>query len=177
MQSLNIGDIVGAASQNKLEKKPKVKQQVPDGLSAEELKQAKSFFKRFDKDNNLCIDCWELCLAMQAMGTNPSKADLDQLMEQLVVRDDGKLEFTEFVLALQWQKNHERKNDAETDLLDAFVAMGGSSDKSGSVNAESLRKEIKETYGLLIKIDELLEDLDQNSDGQVSYTEFSSLFS
>lgn len=42
--------------------------------------------------------------------------------------------------------------DDEQDLVDAFVAMGGKPDKSGFINAEILRKVIKEDFGLTVKV-------------------------
>lgn len=71
----------------------------------------------------------------------------------------------------------EKRNDHEGDFLAAFVAMGGGADAGGSVQAERLRKVIKEDFGLTFKIDELLEDLQPQQEGQVNYKEFKVLFS
>lgn len=75
------------------------------------------------------------------------------------------------------QREIEKRADNETDFLAAFVAMGGSADRSGVVSSDKLRKVIKEDFALTFKIDELLEDLDTEQDGMLNYNEFKQLFS
>jgi len=157
-------------------KKPQHINQVTD-LSQEELKQCKVFFKTFDKDSNQCVDIWELRLALEALGQNPTEAFLEKTMNQLDTNKSGTLEFNEFLKALQMQKRSMRKHDSESAMVEAFVAMGGKPDRTGFINAESLRKVIKDDFGLTIKIDELLDDLDSNNDGFVNFDEFKSLLS
>lgn len=142
------------------------------GLSAEEIKQCKVFFKTFDRDQASSVNAWELRLALEAMGRTPSDGDVEALMEELDAEGTGRLEFAEFLRALQIQKRKERNKEAENDLVHAFVAMGGNADRTGFINAESLRKVIKDDFGLTIKIDELLDDLDSSSDGFVNFDEF-----
>jgi calmodulin len=106
------------------------------------------------------------------MGQNPSDADIRNLIRELDTDNNGRLEFSEFLKAVELQKKVEQKQDKESDLLGAFVAMGGNEDMTGVVDAQRLAKVIKEDFGLTIKIDELLHDLDTNNDGQVNYEEF-----
>jgi hypothetical protein len=61
--------------------------------------------------------------------------------------------------------------------LALVVVQGGGADRSGSVSSDKLRKVIKEDFALTFKIDELLEDLDTESDGLLNYSEFKQLFS
>ena len=75
------------------------------------------------------------------------------------------------------QRDIEKRQDNEADFLSAFLAMGGLPDRSGSVSSDKLRKVIKEDFALTFKIDELLEDLDTETDGQLNYHEFKQLFS
>lgn len=153
-------------------KKGKLPSSGVSGLTQDDIKQCKVFFNTFDRDQNRSIDEWELHLALEAMGQNPTRGDLVKMMKELDTSKNGKLEFSEFLKALQMQKATEKKADAEDDLVSAFVAMGGKDDKSGFINAETLRKVIKDDFGLTIKIDELLDDLDTNSDGFVNFDEF-----
>jgi len=145
------------------------------GLTPEEIKQCKVFFKTFDRDGNGSVDSWELRLALEALGQSPTDEMLNSMMTELDSSQNGKLEFPEFLKALQLQKKNERKRDAEADLVDAFVAMGGNRDRTGFINAESLRKVIKDDFSLTIKIDELLDDLDTDDDGFVNFEEFKTL--
>lgn len=88
----------------------------------------------------------------------------------------GRLEFAQFLKAIEIQKQVETKEGAEADLLDAFVAMGGNKDTTGTIEATKLAKVIKDDFGLKIKIDELLHELDTNNNGEVNYEEFKFLF-
>lgn len=145
------------------------------GLSADDIKQCKIFFKTFDRDGNGSVDLWELRLALQAMGMNPSDAEVRDIMSKYDQSQTGKLEFPDFLHALQMQRKNESKEENKRDLFAAFCAMGGEADGTGSINAEQLRKVIKEDFGLSIKIDELIDDLDANNDGFVSFEEFKTL--
>lgn len=178
----SFGDIAGVAKNEKdRDKQARQKKKGASsggqvaGLTAEEIKQCKVFFKTFDRDANGSVDVWELRLALEALGQNPTDVWLHEMIRELDSSGNGKLEFPEFLKALQLQKKNERKRDAEADLIDAFVAMGGEKDKSGFISAESLHKVIKDDFGLTIKIDELLDDLDTNNDGFVNFEEFKTL--
>ena len=61
-------------------------------------------------------------------------------------------------------------------LVDAFVAFGGTRDKSGSIDNQRLIKTVRDDFGLTVKIERLLEELDKDRDGKISYSEFASLF-
>lgn len=61
--------------------------------------------------------------------------------------------------------------------MDAFVACGGNADKSGCVSRETLIRIIKHDFGLTIDIEELIDTLDTDGSGEVSYDEFKELLS
>merc|ERR1719424_2476725 len=55
--------------------------------------------------------------------------------------------------------------------VDAFIALGGRSDKSGEISTEKLRAVIKD-FGLTIDIDRLIRDTDTDHSGLIDYEEF-----
>lgn len=61
--------------------------------------------------------------------------------------------------------------------VDAFVACGGNSDKSGHVRRETLVKIVKEDFGLTIDIEKLIDDIDEDRSGEIEYAEFKQLLS
>lgn len=61
--------------------------------------------------------------------------------------------------------------------VDAFVACGGNSDKSGNVHRETLVKIIKHDFSLTIDIEALIDDIDTDGSGQIEYDEFKVLMS
>ena len=53
---------------------------------------------------------------------------------------------------------------------------GGNEDKSGFVEQKKLVQVVKDEFGMTIKIDRLVEVLDKDKDGKLSYEEFAALF-
>jgi len=140
------------------------------------MKSCRSFFNSFDRAKSGTINGWELQIALEAMGQNPQEDDIRSIMAQLGAEKTGTLDFTQFLKAIQLQREFDKRNDNESDFLSAFVAMGGGADRSGVVSSERLRRVIKDDFNLTFKI-ELLEDLDTEQDGVLNYQEFKQLFS
>ena len=65
----------------------------------------------------------------------------------------------------------------ESELLDAFVAMGGEPDGEGCVDARKLIATIKEEFEMTIDIEKLIQDIDEDGSGQIEYDEFKNLLS
>ena len=59
----------------------------------------------------------------------------------------------------------------QSDTVDAFIALGGSADKTGNVSADKLRTIIKD-FGLTIDIDRLIREVDTDHSGLIDYQEF-----
>jgi calmodulin len=148
-------------------------------LSQEELKSCRVFFNNFDRTHSGTINAWELQIALESMNQNPTSQDINILLAELQADINSQLDFQQFIRCIQLQRELEHKidADAEQNYLQAFIAMGGSSDSSSSISCERLRKVIKEDFGLTFKIDELLEDIELQSEGHVNYKEFKQLFS
>lgn len=62
----------------------------------------------------------------------------------------------------------------ETDILEAFIAMGGSPDKTGEISTELLRSTIH-TFGLTIDIEQLIKDTDTDASGFIDFDEFAAM--
>ena len=60
----------------------------------------------------------------------------------------------------------------ESELLDAFVAMGGEPDGEGCVDARKLIKTIKEEFEMTIDIERLIEEVDEDGSGEIEFDEF-----
>ena len=63
----------------------------------------------------------------------------------------------------------------ETELLDAYVAMGGEPDGGGCVDAAVLIKTIKEDFQMTIDIEKLIEEVDEDGSGEIEFEEFKEL--
>lgn len=64
----------------------------------------------------------------------------------------------------------------ESDTIDAFVAMGGASDKSGQVSADKLRATVK-AFELTLDIEKLIDEVDKDGSGFLDYYEFKAIMS
>ena len=63
----------------------------------------------------------------------------------------------------------------ETELLDAFVAMGGEDDGGGCVDAQKLIYTIKTEFDMTIDIEKLIEEIDEDGSGEIEFDEFKAL--
>ena len=81
------------------------------------------------------------------------------------VDDDGSggIEFPEFLKVIDSQKAKLASDHDESDMIDAFVAMGGGADRSGNVEAEKLRRTIK-AFELTIDIERLIKEVSRALD-------------
>merc|ERR1712228_219635 len=72
-------------------------------------------------------------------------------------------------------KRESEKGSSESELLDAFIAMGGEEDGDGSIDAEKLIKIIKHDFGMTIDIEALIEEIDEDGSGEIEFDEFKAL--
>ena len=61
--------------------------------------------------------------------------------------------------------------------VQAYVACGGSQDKTGHVDRKTITRIIKEDFGLDIDIDKLMDAVDTDGSGEMEYNEFELLLS
>ena len=130
-------------------------------------------FNRFDMDKNGSLDLWELRHVFQSVGIMPSEAELYQIASAADTSGDGSISFSEFVALLESGAN-ETEDQEEVETLEAFVALGGNPDKTGSVDTDKM-KQIISDFGLTVEIDSLLDFLDTDKSGYVDYLEFRQL--
>ena len=63
----------------------------------------------------------------------------------------------------------------ESELLDAYVAMGGEPDGGGCVDAGKLIETIKNEFQMTIDIEKLIEEIDEDGSGEIEFDEFKAL--
>jgi calmodulin len=92
------------------------------------------------------------------MGQNPSDEEVFQMLNEVDDDGSGGIEFPEFLKVIDSQKAKLASDHDESDMIDAFVAMGGGADCSGNVEAEKLRRTIK-AFELTIDIERLIKEV------------------
>ncbi|CAD8096554.1 unnamed protein product [Paramecium sonneborni] len=145
-------------------------------LTQEEIKAAKDAFEAYDKMGYGTLEVEELQKILEEFGHKPSKEELQQMINQVDVKNKGFIDFEDFKRAIAIYKIIEEDNEQD-DTLDAFVAMGGNADKSGTVDATKLIQIIKSDFKMTIDIERLINEMDRDKSGQISYQEFKNLLS
>ena len=101
----------------------------------------------------------------------------DRVLMMISVADPhntGLIPFSTFKNLILEKRANERCSD-ETELLDAFVAMGGDADGDGAINAEKLIDTIRNEFAMTINIEELIEEIDEDGSGKIELDEFTAL--
>ncbi len=89
------------------------------------------------------IDASELKATLNAVGQSPSDEEIFQMISQVDDDNSGEIEFSEFLKVIENQKVSAAQVSDETDTVEAFVALGGNTDKSGEISTEKLRTVVK----------------------------------
>jgi len=129
-------------------------------------------FKFFDEDGSGSIDKRELVRGLQALGCNPTEAEIDALIEEADSRlnPNGRLEFTEFSDIIE---KHRRTREQEVEaLVEAFRIFDRNGD--GVIDKEELREALT-TLGFSKltneEVDELFDEVDVNDSGTIELHE------
>mmetsp|Transcript_9939 Transcript_9939/g.17429 ORF Transcript_9939/g.17429 Transcript_9939/m.17429 type:complete len:149 (-) Transcript_9939:103-549(-) len=103
-------------------------------LTKEQIEQFRVVFDRFDKDGGGTIDTEELGAAMYSLGSNPTKLELQDMVESVDKDGSGTIDFKEF---LSMMANKLSDADTVDDLVEALGLFD--TRRTGSVPASVLR--------------------------------------
>lgn len=146
-------------------------------MTPEEEEKSRQAFEVFDRDRTGYIDFKKMRIVLESMGhTRLSEREVHRMIEKADCENYGHLTLGQFKRIIAQQK-HNKKIRHEQETLDAFVAMGGQEDGSGSIDSQILINVIKNDFKMTIDIEKLLKDLDRDGSGQISYDEFRYLLS
>jgi len=140
------------------------------------IQKCREAFNTFDADGSGTIDTQEMKLLLESIGESLTEEELFRFMADVDEDGTGEIEFAEFLRAFEKQRGVNVDLEDELDTIDAFVALGGNEDKSGFVEQKKLMSVVKDEFGMTIKVDRLIEELDKDRDGKLSYEEFAALF-
>ena len=103
----------------------------------------------------------------------------DQEMYQIISDIDplntGRIEYGGFKQKVVAREIDRQVETDESELLDAYVAMGGEPDGGGCVDATKLIQTIKEEFEMTIDIEKLIEEIDEDGSGEIEFDEFKAL--
>lgn len=172
--NVSLGETVKArlkqfSMMNKLKKR--ALRVIAEHLSVEEVAGIKEGFQLMDTSNKGKIDINELRVGLQKLGHQIPDSDLQILMEAGDVDKDGHLDCAEFVAI----SVHLRKMGNDEHLKKAFEFFD--KNQSGFIEIEELRDALADEIDTNSEeiISAILQDVDTDKDGRISYEEFAGM--
>ena len=110
------------------------------------------------------------------MGLEDDQDDIFRFLSDIDPENTGYIKYSDFkprIMEREMAKALANNDDSE--LLDAYVAMGGDEDGGGCVDADKLIYTIKQEFGMTIDIEKLIEEIDEDGSGEIEFDEFRAL--
>lgn len=142
-------------------------------LTEEQITEFKEAFALFDKDNSGSISSNELATVMRSLGLSPSESEVTDLMNEIDVDGNHKIEFSEFLALMSRQL---KSNDSEQELLEAFKVFDKNGD--GLISAAELKHVLTSIGEKLTdaEVDEMLREVSDGT-GEINIKQFAALLS
>ena len=138
-------------------------------LTEEQKQEIKEAFELFDTEGQGKIDAKELKVAMSAMGFQPKKEEIRQILAEYDRESSGTIEYRDF-LDLMTIKMQER--DPVEEMRQAFrLFIDDDSDKISLRHLKRVAKELGENM-TDEELQEMLEEADRDGDGEISEDDF-----
>ncbi|NWI21309.1 TNNC2 protein, partial [Crypturellus soui] len=162
-------------------------------LSEEMIAEFKAAFDMFDADGGGDISTKELGTVMRMLGQNPTKEELDAIIEE--VDEDGErrggaarwvqaqdrgspppgpagsgtIDFEEFLVMMVRQMKEDAKGKSEEELANCFRVFDRNAD--GFIDIEELGEILRATGEHVTEeeIEDLMKDSDKNNDGRIDF--------
>jgi Ca2+-binding EF-hand superfamily protein len=128
-------------------------------------------------DGDGTISPQEITTFMRNLGQNPTRAQLDEIMNELDVNHDGSIDFDEFTLLMSARsKATDSMTDDESELRDAFRVFD--KDGNGTINADELKLTMKNIGVHLTdeELDLMMKEADEDKNGVIDFQGTSSVW-
>merc|ERR1712042_187075 len=147
-------------------------QEARSHLSEEMLNEFKAAFDIFDTDGGGDISTAELGTVMKMLGQNPSREELDEIIEEVDEDGSGSIDFEEFLVMMVRLLKEDQAGKSEEELAECFRVFDKNGD--GMIDRDEFAEILRSTGESITddEIDELLKDGDKNADGALDFDEF-----
>ncbi|KAI5612329.1 troponin C, skeletal muscle [Silurus asotus] len=141
-------------------------------LSEEMIAEFKAAFDMFDTDGGGDISTKELGTVMRMLGQNPSREELDAIIEEVDEDGSGTIDFEEFLVMMVQQMKEDQAGKSEEELSECFRVFDKNGD--GFIDREEFADILRSTGEPITEeeIEELMTDGDTNKDGKIDFDEF-----
>ena len=137
--------------------------------SDEKESEYKELFEMFDKDEDGLIDQNDLGKILRALGQDPSDQDLIEMITDVDKNEDKLIDYEEY---LQLVDNKEKDNEAEKELIEAFLIF----DREGNgLISNNEFKHIMLSLGEKLseeEIEQMIKIGDPKQEGFINYKQF-----
>jgi len=140
-------------------------------VKKEEIEEYRKIFQNFDTNSDGRLSREELIKGFsQTMSEGEAREEVNRLIDHIDNDKNNYIEFEEFLSAFMDKK----KLLKEENLMETFMLFDN--DGSGKITIDELKKIMTGNAIVNNKVwDEILLDIDQNSDGEISYKEFKTI--
>ena len=132
-------------------------------------------FMAFDEEGAGQIESSHFRLVIEKIGVKMSDDMVYKIISDIDPRNTGYIPYNEFKARVVETEVTRIMGSDETELLDAFVAMGGQPDGEGCVDAQKLIATIKNEFQMTIDIEGLIDEVDEDGSGEIEFDEFKAL--
>lgn len=141
-------------------------------LSKEQIDSFREAFSLFDKDRDGKITSKELSTVMRALGSAPSESEVQDMINEVDLDNDGTVDFSEF-LTMMARKT--KDHDSQEEIEEAFKVFDRNN--NGYISSSELRHVLMSIGDRLTEgeADAMIAEADIDGDGQISYEEFSKI--
>ncbi|CAK8671556.1 unnamed protein product [Clavelina lepadiformis] len=144
-------------------------------MGDDRITQYKEAFAKFDKDQSGIISSKQLRALLRTLGHNPTDTELPELINQVDVDENGKIDFNEFIITVEY---FDKANNENEDLINIFRVFDPNG--KGSINVAELRY-IWNNYLQEIAPDDSFEEMirviDSDGDGEINRVELLEILS
>ncbi|XP_042263801.1 troponin C, skeletal muscle isoform X2 [Thunnus maccoyii] len=141
-------------------------------LTEEMIAEFKAAFDMFDTDGGGDISTKELGTVMRMLGQNPSREELDAIIEEVDEDGSGTIDFEEFLVMMVQQLKEDQAGKSEEELSECFRIFDKNGD--GFIDREEFGDILHLTGEPVVEedIDEMFGESDTNKDGKIDFDEF-----
>ena len=138
-------------------------------LTEEQIGVFKEAFSLFDEYGDGKITAKELGTVMRSLGQKPTKAELQEMIDEVDADDDGAIDFTEFLSMMACKM---KSTGGEEKIKETFRSLD--KDGNGYISAAELQHLMVSLGEKLSdeQINEMIREADTDGDGQINYKEF-----
>ncbi|KAK9813401.1 hypothetical protein WJX73_006225 [Symbiochloris irregularis] len=141
--------------------------------TSEDVEKSREVFAAFDRDDSGTIETQQLGAALQLLGLHTTLEELFATVSQVDRQVTGVLDFNEFLKVVDKARAASVVYTNEASTLEAFAALGGKADKTGTIPLERLAGAIKE-FDLAVDMTPVLAKLN-TPNAELDYNGFKAL--